>query len=272
MARVKDSELQELFELVRAASGIQLDLKKRSLVEARLRGHMIRNGFRSLGSYLTFVKEDGEGKELRRMIDLISTNVTSFFREGHHFDHLKQQLASPQGTCINRYDVRVWSAASSSGEEPYSLAITLAEELGEHALRRFLILATDISTRMVSRAHNGLYPSKNMTGISPQHQMRWFSQTSPARFQVVKELRDRVRARRLNLLDPWPMQKQFDVIFCRNCLIYFDAETQASLARRFYRQLKPGGLFYIGHSESLAGMEHDFEYVMPTVYKRSLNS
>ena len=261
-------DFQELCAIVHGASGIMIDENKRQLVKARLRQRLQETGAGTLSGYLEMLRSDPTGVETSILLDLISTNVTSFFREQHHFDHLVR-VALPESQAVERQEpMRIWSAACSSGEEPYSIAMSLAEELGADRARRFLILATDISTRMVSRAREGRYPSTSLASVPQAVRERWFESEEDEEFRVAWALRDRVRVNHLNLLESWPMKKKFSAIFCRNVLIYFNHATCQRLINRFWDQLYPGGYLYIGHSESLSNLNHEFEYAGPTIYRR----
>lgn len=261
-------DFQELCAIVHGASGIMIDENKRQLVKARLRQRLQETGAGNLSGYLEMLRADPTGVETSILLDLISTNVTSFFREQHHFEHLVD-VALPESSAIDqREPMRIWSAACSSGEEPYSIAMSLANKLGVDRARRFLILATDISTRMVARAREGRYPSASLDSVPQAIRERCFESCGVEEHRVAKALRDRVRVNHLNLLESWPMKKQFSAIFCRNVLIYFDRATCQKLINRFWDQLYPGGYLYIGHSESLSQLNHAFEYAGPTIYRR----
>lgn len=257
-----------LCTLVHRASGIKIDGNKRALVDARLRHRLVELGLPNLGTYLEFVGGDASGRELEILLDLISTNVTSFFRERHHFEHLAREVLANHLKPGLTGPLRIWSAACSSGEEPYSIALSLANALGPTQLNRFLILASDLSSRMVDRAAAGIFPSEALSPVPAHWRATWFKAVGTEDRQVVPRLRERVRARRLNLLAPWPMQRSFSAIFCRNALIYFDEPTRQRLVERFWDQLAPGGYLYIGHSESLSMLNHRFEYAGPTIYRR----
>ena len=263
-----DQDFHELCELIHSASGIKLDEGKQQLVKSRLHGRILEAGVANLTEYVRALKADTTGNETSMLVDLISTNVTSFFREQHHFEHLVK-VAWQEKLDHGRPEVmRIWSSACSSGEEPYSIALSLAQELGEEHLGRFLILATDISTRMVAHADRGVYEDRTTATVPTLLRREWFQPEGPGEVRVDRRLRARVRARHLNLMGPWPMKRPFDVIFCRNVLIYFDTPTRQRLIDRFYRQLQPGGYLYIGHSESLSQLQHGFEYTGPTIYRK----
>ena len=212
------------------------------------------------------------GEELRNLIDRISTNHTHFFREIKHFEFLGETLlpawkkANPNGT------FRIWSAASSSGEEPYSLAIYLAEKLAPAAAGEWIVEATDISTRVLEMARRGVYETERIGNISPEWLRRYFQKGVgdwEGHFRIKDELRQRVNFHHLNLLQgQYPFNKPFDVIFCRNVMIYFDRATQTDLIGQLSERLVPGGYLMVGHSESLSGIKHSLKLVQPAVYMK----
>jgi len=270
---LSDSQFSEISDLVRKISGINLHDGKKELIKARLTKRMRKLDIGGFDEYLERVWGDSSGGELMAMLDALSTNLTSFFREPVHFEHLKEQVI-PSLLIDNRMrhrKLRIWSAGCSSGEEPYSIAITLRESIPNLQLWDARVLATDISTMMLERGREGIYTDVRIKTISPQARSKYFTcvQTKPDRlYELKQEVRDLVHFARLNLMKPWPMRGPFDVIFCRNVMIYFDKPTQGGLVRRFWDLLAPGGTFFIGHSESLAGVQHEFKYVLPTIYKK----
>jgi chemotaxis protein methyltransferase CheR len=207
------------------------------------------------------------------MLDALSTNLTSFFRENEHFEYLANHILP---RIVNRSEqtgrrLRVWSAGCSSGEEPYSIAVTINEKVPSLRSWDAKILATDISTRVLARAAEGVYNDSRVKTVPPQARAKYFDciETRPERlYRVAGSIRSLVHFARLNLMNRWPMQGPFDVIFCRNVMIYFDKDTQGKLINRFYDLLAPGGTLFIGHSESLAGVNHKFNYTQPTIYQR----
>ncbi len=206
-------------------------------------------------------------------IDSISTNLTGFFREPAHFDHLAQ-VVLPQiadRTAGQGRRLRIWSAGCSSGEEPYTVAIVMNEHIPDLDAWDARILATDLSTRMLARAREGTYEAHRLAEVPGGCLSRYFTCVHP-RGERVYRVNDRLRRlvcfARLNLMEAWPMQGPFDVIFCRNVMIYFDKPTQSRLVEQFWRLLAPGGVLFVGHSESLARVKHGFEYVQPTVYRK----
>jgi chemotaxis protein methyltransferase CheR len=282
-----EGEFRLVSELVYRHCGIDLHEGKRDLVRARLAKRVRSSGAASIAEYLESVRSDPTGREFGHLIDAISTNLTSFFRESSHFDHLRQSLV-PALVSRRRSDragrIRAWSAACSTGEEPYSIAMTLLDALGDAPGWDVKVLATDISRDVLRRARAGAYDGTRLGSVPPALRSKYFrrapnagreqggeSGRQPAGappFVVSERLRQAVVFNYLNLMDPWPFRGPFDFIFCRNVMIYFDKPTQERLVGRFWEVLAPGGLLFTGHSESLTGVAHRFRYVMPTVYAK----
>lgn len=270
MSRTSDTKaLTRLRELVGRESGIQLGEEKDQLMLTRIGRLLRQHGHETLDAYLSFVEADRSGRAMSDLVDAVTTNVTSFFREPHHFEHLVK-VAREEWTAEKHPDqVRIWSSACSSGEEPYSMVMALEREFGAAELRRFLVLATDLSKQILGKCIRGEYPERSVKRIPPVDRQRWFSKGSKSgAYKVDAQIASRIRFRHLNLLGSWPMKKSFDAIFCRNVLIYFDRPTQERIVSRFLERLAPGGHLYIGHSESLSGFDHGFEFIAPTIYRR----
>ncbi len=250
-------------------SGITLKEGKESLVSARIAKRMRANGIVDPRAYLEFVMADRSGRELVEMIDAISTNLTFFFREEAHFDMLRGVLSGWRDQGQLTY--RIWCAAASTGEEPYSIAMTVLDVLGEGATDT-RILATDISTRVLKTCTEGVYGENRMRNVSAGYRQRFFERnkdraTGEVRYTVKPSLRELVFFKRLNLsTPPFPMRGPMDVVFCRNVMIYFDQRVRANLVNEIYRLLKPGGYLMVGHSESLAGIATPLERVCPATY------
>lgn len=257
--------------MVRSVCGIDLHEGKKELIKARLNKRLRKLQLRTFAEYIDYLRHDETGAELTAMLDAISTNLTSFFREDDHFAYLTNKIIPTFNEAAGK-PIRVWSAGCSSGEEPYSIAITLLESLSGSAKKDVKILATDISTRILVRAKQGIYDAERLKTVSLQLRKKYFR---PARtdfkglFEVKEELRNMIHFARLNLMENWPMRGPLNVIFCRNVMIYFNKATQARLVERFFEILAPGGILFIGHSESLTGARHKFRYVEPTVYQKS---
>jgi len=270
---LKESDFQKISRLVYEQCGINLHDGKKELVKARLGKRLRRGNFSSFSDYYRYVTTDEGQDELVMMIDSLSTNLTYFFRESGHFRKLRSVLpdmAAVRNEGRKNARLQIWSAGCSSGEEPYSLAITAKELLGENAAS-VAILATDISTRVLAAAIRGIFPRERMRDVSDQILKRYFRYGSgkwAGFYQVKKEIRDMVRFLRFNLLDFPPADFASDVIFCRNVMIYFDKPTQEMLVNRLYQTLNKGGYLFVGHSESLTGLTHPFNYIEPSVYRK----
>ena len=260
---------QDDFSRIRALilrrAGISLAPGKRDMVYSRLARRLRARGLDSFAAYLRLL-EGGEPQELEAFINALTTNMTSFFREPHHFQILAERLAQlPK----NR-PASIWTCASSTGEEPYSIAMTALDALRNSAPAT-RILATDIDTNVLATARQGIYPLEQLHKLPPERMKRHFLRgegKNEGFARVSDELRRLVSFRQLNLLDDsWPMRGRFDVIFCRNVMIYFDKETQHAILKKLAAYLHPDGLLFVGHSESFHGASDLFRICGNTVYK-----
>jgi chemotaxis protein methyltransferase CheR len=270
---MRESEFDFIRSLVYERSRISLSPDKRELVSARLGKRLRATNLSSVGDYCQLLQSPGQEAELANLIDAISTNHTFFFRENAHFDFLRQTIVPEmQGRCAKERwsQFRVWSAACSSGEEPYSIAITLAESLQAWP---WTIEATDISHRILATAKLGIYRSDAIDRLPKQvvqsHFQRGFG-PQDGNHRIKANLRERINFTHLNLLhgEP-PFSELFHVIFCRNVMIYFDRATQEELIAKLARRLVPGGYLMVGHAESLTVLQHSLESVRPAVYRRA---
>ena len=257
--------------LVYEKSGIALSPGKEALVSARVNRRLRALGIDNYEAYLRRVTHDHSGEEIVQLLDAISTNVTSFFREPAHFEFLVQAMAKWQAAGQRRF--RVWSAACSTGEEPYSIAITMLEAAARSADLDVKILATDISTRVLETCRQGSYQQERLDGVPPALRDHYFTQDrsqNPLRYAVKNLLSRMIVFKRLNLsAPPFPMRGPLDVIFCRNVMIYFDKAVRVRLLQELWRLLKPGGYLLVGHAESLTAMMGDFKAVRPSIYVKS---
>lgn len=267
-----DAQFIEISEMVRRLAGINLHDGKKQLVKARLNKRLRILGMKDFRQYLTYLEKDSSGTELTTMLDVLSTNLTSFFRQPDQFDFLGKYLADRFRSGSRR--LRIWCAGCSSGEEPYSVAISVRENAPSDAITDVRILATDLAGVMLTAARRGEYGPDQLSTVSQQRRKDFFEvvQTKPeTRYRVSESLRRMITFARLNLMNPWPMKGPFDVIFCRNVMIYFDQPTSAELVERFAKIMTPGGLFFIGYAESLsckAKQTRSFRYLRPNVYER----
>lgn len=269
-----EREFRVISDLVYEHCGINLHEGKRELVRARLAKRLREGDFRTFSDYIRYVMEDPTGQEFALLIDALSTNLTKFFREEQHFEYLRSRwLPRLLEAKQSRHDCRLrgWSAGCSSGEEPYSIAITLLEAVVGRGRWDIKLLATDVSTRVLEKAQQGLYERDRVEPIPPALRNKYLVRTKSDGaewYEVGSSLRNVVLFRHLNLMQDWPVKGPIDFVFCRNVMIYFDKPTQNRLINRFYDLLAPGGILFTGHSESLTGIEHKFKYVQPTIYAK----
>ena len=255
-------------KMVYAKSGINISEKKKALVSSRTRKRMRKLQIDDYSQYFDYLEHDDSGKELVKFLDVISTNVTHFFRESEHFTFLEKVVKKNIANGQKKF--RFWSAACSSGEEPYTMALTLSETISDKAVD-IKILATDISTEVLATAMNGIYSKKKVKPINKKLLNKYFiKQNNNGRgeeYKVKQMLKKMILFRRMNLSEtPFPLNKQMDMIFCRNVMIYFDQYHRERLLNELYRLLKPGGYLITGHSESITGINQNFQVVRPSIY------
>jgi chemotaxis protein methyltransferase CheR len=258
-------------KLVSEQTGIHLTDAKKDLVYGRLSKRIRKLGLSSFQDYIEYVKQDHE-QELVNFINAITTNLTSFFRENHHFGYLGN-VVLPRILEKNEQSrkIRIWSAGCSTGEEPYSIAMTILESIGHIPNWDIKILATDLDTNVIKKASAGIYSEERITGIDNKRIKRWFLKGKGDKSGFVKvsrELQDIITFRPLNLMNSWPMQGPFDAIFCRNVVIYFDKPTQKILFDRYANILADNGTLFIGHSETLFKVSTRFKAIGNTIYQK----
>jgi len=267
-----DEDFESLRRLARELTGIRLTESKRDLVYGRLSRRLRALRLTSFREYRTLLAANGGGTERTEFCNAITTNLTSFFRECHHFDHLRGALLETLAAERPGRRVRLWSAGCSTGEEPWSLAMTIAEAVPDFARRDIRILATDIDSAVLAQASAGTYAPERVAGLEPARLARHFRDAAPPgqrQYTVTPELAALVTFRQLNLMAPLPMRGPFDAIFCRNVVIYFDEDSRRSLFARMARLQRPGDLLFIGHSETLLRVSDDYTLVGRTVYRRN---
>jgi chemotaxis protein methyltransferase CheR len=258
---ISDSEFILFRDLIYGLAGIHMPDTKKGLVSGRLGKRLRQLSLKSFRDYFARVREDAAERQV--MVDLLTTNETYFFREPKHFDFLRGELLPRVG----QRELRVWSAACSSGEEPYSLAMSLADTRGFGGWR---ILGTDISGRVLAAARRGVYPMEDAESIPKKYLGRFCLRgvrSQQGKFCIDERLRQRIEFRQLNLNGNWGAMERFHLVFLRNVMIYFNATTKAQLVERIAGQLEPGGHLVIGHSETLNGLTSRFAVVRPSVYR-----
>lgn len=272
---VTEADFQRISDMVYKHCGINLHDGKKQLVRARVAKRLRQGGFKSLPEYLDFVAEDPSGQEFTLLIDAMSTNLTSFYRESDHFHYLMEHgLVQATDRKRKNHDsrIRVWSAGCSTGEEPYTLGMTLLDSVSDAHQWDMKILATDISTHVLKVAKCGFYGKSRIDALPASYRSRFVKAATmdgENGYSIAPEVKQMIAFRHLNLMDKWPFTGPFDFIFCRNVMIYFDKPTQERLVNRFHDVLAPGGVLFTGHSESLTGVKHPFKYIRPTVYGKN---
>jgi len=261
------SEFRQFSDLAYQRFGLDLKRSKEALVAARLGKKLRQLGFQTFAEYHRHVLADATGEALIELIDALTTNHTSFLRERAHFEFLAR-AANDEFRSVST--LRIWSAACSSGEEPYSIAMCLAEALSKSSSREFRIRATDISTRVLATAARGVYPAARFEEVPDAWRRAYLLRgqgESQGFYKVKPQLAQRIEFERLNLIEPFPQKGLFHVIFCRNVMMYFDKATQQDIVRRLGACIERGGYLFVGHSESLTGIQHALEYVRPATYR-----
>ena len=271
---MQDELFQQYVQVVQGHFGIQLPPEKKALLESRLfklfLEHEGYEEFADAASFLKYVKNDASGTALNFLAEAITTHHTFFMREADHFDFFGSQVLPYLEKSISDGDIRTWCAACSSGEESYSLAMHLADYFVPRGGRwEATLLATDLSQDILNTAKQGIYSAEAVSSLPAQWQNMYFQRLVDGSYQINDFIRSRVLYRQFNLMNPvFPFKKSFHVIFCRNVMIYFDTPTRDSLVRKFYDFLEPGGFLFVGHSEVIDRKAADFEYVMPSVYRK----
>ena len=266
----QDKHFQIIRKRVYELCGITLSEIKKDMVYGRLVRRLRALNINSFDEYCDLVLRD-KSNELTEFVNAITTNLTSFFRENHHFEILAQKISNELIKTKHSKKIRIWSAGCSTGEEPYSIAITMKESIPDKAGWDLKILATDLDTSVLDTAKAGIYKYERVEKIHPQRLKRWFRKGKgdlSTYVKVVPEIQEIVTFKQLNLMLEWPMKGPFDVIFCRNVVIYFNKDTQKKLFNRFADMLSTGGYLCVGHSESLHGVSTRFQLLGNTIYKK----
>ncbi|MEG1101287.1 MAG: CheR family methyltransferase [Comamonas sp.] len=260
------SDFVRVQALIYKHAGISLHDGKHAMVYSRLSRRLRETGHESFDDYLTWLEKQGDAHEWQEFVNALTTNLTSFFREQHHFDILAQHLKSKPAST----PWRVWCNAASTGEEPYSIVLTAQEALGTNA--NFKLTASDIDSKVLNTASNGVYRMENVKSLSQERLHRFFMRGKASNAGMVRvkpELRRMIDFLQVNLIrDDWPFKEPFDIVFCRNVMIYFDAATQRKVLERIHRVMKPGGLLFVGHAENFNESRDLFILRGKTVYER----
>lgn len=266
---ISDSEFRRVVTYVKRVSGIDLS-EKRVLINGRLKNYLLKNGYSGYDEYMERVERDPTGKEARNLINALTTNHTYFMREFEHMEFLKQEiLPKLKVKEAARRDLRIWSGASSTGEEPYTIAMILKDFFAmEQPKWDTRVLATDISTRVLEHASKGRYLQEQIEPLPGNWRKKYFKKVGEMEYQATQELRNEVIFRQFNLMNPFPFRRPFHVVFLRNVMIYFDDDTKRQLLRKIYDFLEPGGYLFVGTTEAVDRKGTDFKYVQPSIYQK----
>ncbi|MCR4436805.1 MAG: protein-glutamate O-methyltransferase CheR [Clostridiales bacterium] len=270
MVNIADKEYELLTDYILKNYGIKLGNQKKSLVVGRLQNVLLQKNFSSFSEYYDYVVSDKTGDAVAALVDKITTNHTFFMREPGHFYYFRDNVLPYLASTIKNKDLRIWSAGCSTGEEAYTLAMIMQDYFGtEKPLWDTRVLATDISSKVLETAKKGEYRNKDIEAIPLHWRTNYFTKIDNEKSVIADKIKNEVIFRSFNLMNSsFPFKKKFHVIFCRNVMIYFDAQTKKELVGRFYDFMEPGGFLFIGHSESLNREETRLKYVMPAVYRK----
>lgn len=272
-ATLSNREFTRLSGFIYEQCGIKMPESKKTMLEGRLQKRLRTLGMRGFEEYNKFLfSPEGIRREVVQMIDLVTTNKTDFFREPEHFDYLTERVLPEWSQKHGGRRLTVWSAGCSTGQEPYTLAMVLSEYAARQPGFDFQILATDISTRVLENAKNAIYAEELLSPVPQLMKKKYLLRSkdrSSGLVRIVPELREKVHFRRLNFLEgDFGLREQLDIIFCRNVIIYFDRQTQERLLQRFYSHMRSGAHIFMGHSETLSGLDVPLASVYPTVYRK----
>ncbi|MBQ8568893.1 MAG: protein-glutamate O-methyltransferase CheR [Oscillospiraceae bacterium] len=267
MLTLTDSDFLRLVDYMKSNYGINLE-KKRVLIEGRLGSIVRANGFESFKDYLDYAFQDPTGKETITLVNKLTTNHTFFMREPEHFEYMKTTVLPHIEATVKDRDARIWCAASSTGQEPYTMAMVIDEYFGERKnLWDCKILATDLDTDVLRKAKNGIYTSEMMKDLPVEWRTKYFQRVGDDEYQVIERIRNEIVYKKFNLMDPIKYKKPFDLISCRNVMIYFEADTKNKLIERFYDCTKEGGFLFIGHAENVS-KDTRYKYIKPAIYRK----
>jgi chemotaxis protein methyltransferase CheR len=272
---LSDAEFHKLSNFIYNNYGIKMPISKKGMLQARLQNRLRENGMTSFKDYSEFVFNGKEGEaEIVHMIDVVSTNKTDFYRESAHFDFMHSHILPEFLENSPGEVMKVWSSACSSGEEVYTIGMVMNEFLGGKKHFDYHVLGTDISTRILSKAANAVYHEDRIANLPLDQKRKYFLRSKNREnlsVRVIPEIRQKTSYQRLNLMDEAYIQipKNHDLVFCRNVLIYFDRPTQEKVITKLCNHLKPGGYFFLGHSESITGIDVPLKQIKPTIFRKT---
>ncbi|RPF48731.1 chemotaxis protein methyltransferase CheR [Hydrogenoanaerobacterium saccharovorans] len=272
MIAMTDKEFDTLTKFVKQNYGIDLT-KKRILIEGRLSNTITAKGLSSFEEYLNLIFNDKSGQEMKVLLNKLTTNHTFFLRESDHFQFLKEYVLPYLVKHRKNKDLRIWSAGCSAGQEPYTMAMVIADFFGNQSSSwDTTILATDLSTHVLEQAKTGIYSAESIKDVPPEWMQKYFIDKKDGTFEICDRIKKEVVFRHANLMEPFNYKKPFDIIFCRNVMIYYDAPTKITLVNKFYDCTANGGFLFIGHSETINRENTKYRYIKPAVYQKGENA
>lgn len=270
MPAITDKEFAQFSEFIKKNYGIYLKPEKKALLTGRLHQIMLGKNFSSFTEYYDYLVNDKSGEAITAFLNRITTNHTFFMREADHFFYFRDHVLPELEKKVKDRDLRIWSAACSSGEEPYTLAMVIDEYFGNRKSSwDTQLLATDISMKVLEIARKGVYSNERIAPLPAEWRRKYFEPVDEERSMVTEKIKKEVLFRRFNLMEAcFPFSKKFHVIFCRNVMIYFQEDTKSELIRKFYNHMEDGGYLFVGHSETITRGETGFKSIMPAVYRK----
>lgn len=267
IVRLGDSEFEFIVQFVSQRYGIDLSQKRR-LIEARLASELKAYGYTSYSQYINVLKKDPNSEKVDAFINKITTNYSYFSRETDHYDFLAKKVI-PGLLQANKRGIKVWSAGCSTGEEPYNIAMAIDSALGtKRSLWNVSITATDVSTRALNIAKKGIYPESELNVMPEAWKKNYMMKQADGNYLVADSIRKNVSFSKFNLMDPFVQKNNFDVIFCRNVMIYFKPVTTQAIIKKFYQANAEGGYLFIGHSETISRLDTEYTYISPSIYRK----
>lgn len=271
LLEMTDAEFTQLSNFVKSRYGIDLT-QKRTMIQGRLTHDLRSRGINTFQEYLQILGDDTSGTEITNLLNRLTTNLSYFLRENEHFDFMTKVILPHWEETVKNHDLRIWSAGCSAGQEAYTTQMVMHEYFGTRkSVWNTTILATDISMKVLNKARNGVYTHDELKDIPAAWKSKYFVPAGPDSLQVCDKIRREVVFKPFNLMDNINFKGgPFDLIFCRNVMIYFDTETKKKLVKRFYDWTKPNGYFFISHSESLNNLDSKYQYVHPAIYQKQV--
>ena len=266
--KLTEKEFNWIVAYMHRRYGIELG-HKRVLIEGRLENYLLKNGYSSYSEFIKQIADAPDGEEASAMINILTTNHTFFMREFMHFEYLRNfVLPWIRQKKADTKDVRIWSAASSTGEEPYTIAMVLHDYFGMEPDWDTQLLATDVSMEVLKKASDGVYLEEQLQDLPERWKRQYFKRINEEQFQVTKELRKQIIFKKFNLMDDITFKGRFQVVFLRNVMIYFEEETKKKLLKKIYDHMESGGYLFIGTTESIDKIRNGFQYIQPSIYRK----